>query len=80
MLWPTFEQVRKRSFDVELLAGALVEGGADWFLGALISGGIVSVTVEPGGSILGETRGTAPHMTFSGNYGLGCYVPPGRSR
>jgi hypothetical protein len=78
VLAPSIEQVRERSFDVELLAGAFVEGGADWFVdGVLIGDGTVSVTIEPGGRISGETQGTTPHMTFSGNYGFGCSVPPG---
>jgi hypothetical protein len=79
VLSPSIEQVRERSFDVELLAGSLVEGSGGWFFvdGALISDGTVSVTIEPGGRISGETRGTTPHMTFSGNYGFGCSVPPG---
>jgi hypothetical protein len=79
VLWPTIEQVRERRFDLELLAGALAEGSGGWFVvdGALISGGMVSVTIEPRGRISGETHGTTPHMAFSGNYGLGCSVPPG---
>jgi hypothetical protein len=78
VLEPGIEQVRERSFDVELLAGSLGEGSGGWFYvdGALISGGSVSVTIEPGGRISGETQGTTPHMTFSGNYGFGCSVPP----
>jgi hypothetical protein len=77
-LWPSFEQFRQRAFTIDLIEGPPAEGEGSWWVdGERMTGGVVSATIAPRGVVFGNTQGTALELSFSGNYVLGCSVPPG---
>jgi hypothetical protein len=77
VLQPSLDQMRQRTFEVTLLNGSLVEGAGNWFVdGEFIGDGVVTVSLEDGGSLSGRSIDTTPEMEFSGKYTLGCFVPP----